>query len=153
VKAGTQLVSLSRDGNGTTQGDRPALGLQRDCVGQFAWASPGAMMWRLKLGAFCRMLNLNPDNYKTLLKEWYGTNWIYHLRPLIHAIKLPEFFSEAESRSSMRAVWTMAVRERERRCNRKRRDVAAVRLSPDSFPTQPVSTWGTWIERTIKEDA
>ena len=58
---------------------------------RFSWASLGAFMWRSKLGLFCRMLGLNPDNYKPALKAWFGKNWVYHLRPLIDSIKLPEF--------------------------------------------------------------
>lgn len=120
---------------------------------RFSWTSQGASMWRQKLGTFCRMLNLNPDNYKESLKEWFGRNWVYQLRPLIESIKLAEFFPEEESRASLRAAWLVAVNERERRCNRKRRDTVAVteRLLPDSFPAKP--SWGSWIEHTVKEDA
>jgi hypothetical protein len=50
---------------------------------RFAWNSPGAFMWRGKLGAFCRMLGLDPDNYKTVLREWFGPNWVYVLRQVI----------------------------------------------------------------------
>jgi hypothetical protein len=111
---------------------------------RFTWASSGAYMWRSKLGAFCRMLGLNSDNYKIFLKEWFGKNWVYHLRPLIQSIKLPEFFSEEESRTSLRSAWTVAVMERERRCKQKWRD---------TFPSQPAQPWVSWIERTVKEDA
>lgn len=111
---------------------------------RFTWASPGAYMWRSKLGAFCRMLGLNPDDYKEFLKQWFGRNWVYHLRPLIQSIKLPEFHSEEESRLSLRAVWTVTGIERERRCHRMRRGV---------FPTKPVQPWVPWIERTLKEEA
>jgi len=38
---------------------------------RFDWMSPGARMWRQKLGAFCRMLRLNSDNYQQFLKEWF----------------------------------------------------------------------------------
>jgi hypothetical protein len=124
---------------------------------RLSWVSPGAMMWRAKLGTFCRSLNLNSDNYQEFLKEWFGRNWVYHLRPLILAIKLPEFYTEEESRTTLRAVWTVAVIERERRCNHKRRDAVAARkqLMPDcvdSSPAKPVCTWASWIERTIKDD-
>ena len=37
------------------------------------------------------MLGLTPDNYKVFLKEWFGKNWVYHLRPVIESIKLPEY--------------------------------------------------------------
>jgi hypothetical protein len=111
---------------------------------RFTWASLGAYMWRSKLGAFCRMLGLNSDNYKKSLKAWFGKNWVYHLRPLIQSIKLPEFFSEDESRTSLRAVWTVAVMERERRCKNQWRD---------PFPTQPAHPWVSWIERTMKDGA
>ena len=125
---------------------------------RFFWHTPGADLWRAKLGTFCRMLNLNSDNYQTFLKEWFGRNWVYHLSPLIQSIKLPEFYSEEESRTSLRAVWVVAVNERERRCNRKRREALAARkrLVPDvadSLPTKPVRTWASWIERTVKEEA
>jgi hypothetical protein len=117
---------------------------------RFSWTSPGAYMWRSKLGTFCRMLGLTSDNYKELLKEWFGRNWVYNLGSLIQSIKLPEFFTEEESRASLRVAWIIAVNERERRCNRKRRDTVAAtnRLLPPAKPS-----WGSWIERTIKEDA
>ncbi len=120
---------------------------------RFDWMSLGAYMWRQKLGTFCRMLNLNSDNYKQFLKEWFSRNWVYQLRPLIESIKPAEFFPEEESRASLRVAWIIAVNERERRCNRKRREIVAVpkQLPPDSFPVKP--SWGTWIERTVKEDA
>jgi hypothetical protein len=72
---------------------------------RFSWVSPGAYMWRSKLGTFCRMMNLNSDNYKIFLKEWFGKNWIYHLYPLIQSIKLSEFYPPEESRDSMKGVW------------------------------------------------
>ena len=123
---------------------------------RFDWISPGAYMWRSKLGAFCRMLNLNSDNYKEHLKEWFGRNWVYQLRPLIESIKPAEFYSEEETRASLRAAWPVAVYERERRCNRKRRDKVArngdlPRSNDESFPANP--SWASWIERTVKEDA
>ena len=71
-------------------------------------------MWRAKLGTFCRMLNLNSDNYQTFLKEWFGRNWVYHLRLLIEAIKLPEFYPATESSESIKAVWLTTINERER---------------------------------------
>jgi hypothetical protein len=67
-----------------------------------------AMMWRAKPGTFCRMLNLNSDNYKAFLKEWFGRNWVYHLHPLIEAIKLAEFYPANESSESFKAVWLTA---------------------------------------------
>lgn len=42
-----------------------------------------------------------------------------YLRPLIESIKLPEFYSEEESRTSLRAVWAVAVNERERRLHKR----------------------------------
>jgi hypothetical protein len=72
------------------------------------------VVWRAKLGTFCRMLNLNSDNYKAFLKEWFGRNWVYHLRPLIQAIKLPEFYPANESSESIRSVRLTAIHERER---------------------------------------
>ena len=87
---------------------------------RFSWVSPEAMMWRAKLGAFCWMLNLNSDNYRTFLKEWFGRNWLYVLGPLIGSIKLPEFYAEEEASKSLRAAWVVAVNERERRRNRRK---------------------------------
>jgi hypothetical protein len=114
---------------------------------RFSWASPGAYMWRSKLGTFCRMMNLNPDNYKIFLKEWFGKNWVYHLRPLILAIKLPEFYPPEESNESLKAVWLTAINERERRCGRRHREVVEKSVLPDQ------RTWASWIERSVKEDA
>jgi len=88
---------------------------------QFGWVSPGAFMWRMKLGAFCKMFRLTEDNYKEALREWFGRNWVYILRPLIESIKLPEFHSEAESMASLRSVFAIAANERERRSAKLRR--------------------------------
>jgi hypothetical protein len=82
---------------------------------RFSWMSPGAMMWRAKLGTFCRMLNLNSDNYVQFLAEWFGRNWVYHLRPLIDSIKLPELYSSKESVESLMATWTVAQYEKQRK--------------------------------------
>jgi hypothetical protein len=68
------------------------------------------------------MLGLNSDNYQTFLKEWFGRNWVYHLRPLILSIKLAEFYSLEESRESVKAVWLAAIHERQRRCGRRYAD-------------------------------
>jgi len=88
------------------QGRKVGAVFQRDNrVGtRFDWNSPGAWMWRSKLGAFCQSLHLNSDNYQTFLKEWFGRNWVYHLRPLIQSIKLPEFYPLEEARASLKAV-------------------------------------------------
>jgi len=107
----------------------------------------GSFLWRSKLGAFCRLLHLNPDNYKKFFKEWFGKNWVYHLGPVIGSIKLPEFHTEAESKASLWCAWIYAVKERERRSSRKRRDDVAAK-----FPTKPALNRGSWIERTLKED-
>src|SRR5208282_1886566 len=106
---------------------------------QFAWVSPGAMMWRAKLGTFCRMLGLNSDNYQQFLKEWFGRNWVYHLRPLIASIKLAEFYPLEESRESVKAVWLTAIKERERCCGRRHRQAKVL------LPVESVRTWATWI--------
>jgi hypothetical protein len=118
---------------------------------RFFWHTPGADMWRAKLGAFCRMLNLNSDNYQTFLKEWFGRNWVYHLRPLIQSIKLPEFYPANESSESIKAVWLTALNERERR--RVRRDRPGMPGRNTLPPAEPVRTWASWIERTVKEEA
>ena len=108
------------------------------------------MMWRLKLGAFCRMFHLNEDNYKARLKEWFGRNWIYRLRPLIESIKPREFFSEVEARASLVSAWIVAVNERERRRYRKRSQLG--RRQQPVLQGQP-QAWASWIERTKEEAA
>ena len=119
---------------------------------RFGWNSPGAFMWRSKLGAFCGMLRLNPDNYKERLKAWFGSNWVFVLQPLIEAIKLPGFHPEAESRNSLQAAWAVAVNERERRHHRK--DVKRVKPAEGHpFPVKPMFVRASWIERTVKADA
>jgi hypothetical protein len=75
---------------------------------RFSWNSTGKGMWRAKLGTFCRMFGLNSDNYKNFLSEWFGRNWVYHLRPMIASIKLPEFYPAQESAESLAAVWLTA---------------------------------------------
>ena len=47
---------------------------------------------------------LNSDNYQIFLKEWFGKHWVYHLRPLINSIKLPEFYPVEEACESLKAV-------------------------------------------------
>jgi hypothetical protein len=121
---------------------------------QFSWASPGGHLWRSKLGMLCRMLGLNPDNYKKFLREWFGKNWVHHLLPLIAAIKLPEFHSPEVSRESLAAVWLVVNRERERCASRLSRAQAPAPIeTAGNSPTsaQPQRTWATWIERTLKE--
>jgi hypothetical protein len=86
---------------------------------RFAWNSVGNFMWRLKLGAFCGVLRLTPENYKVVLAEWYGRNWVYALRPVIESIKPLELHPEAEARASLRHAWIVAMNERERRLRRK----------------------------------
>jgi Arc/MetJ-type ribon-helix-helix transcriptional regulator len=124
---------------------------------RFSWVSPGAMMWRAKLGAFCGMLNLNSDNYQEFLREWFGRDWVYVLGPLIGSIKLPEFYAEEEASKSLRAVWVVAVNERERRLNRRGPVVraAAKRLmarGENAQAAQPVRVWDSWIGHTAKDD-
>jgi hypothetical protein len=96
-------------------------------------------------------LNLNSDNYQTFLKEWFGRNWVYHLRPLIEAIKLPEFYPPEEARASLQAIWLTALNERERR--RGRRDRPGLPGRNTLPPAEPVRSWAAWIERTVKEEA
>jgi hypothetical protein len=108
-------------------------------------------MWRSKLGAFCRSLHLNSENYQTFLKEWFGRNWVHHLRPLIESIKLAEFYPVEEAAESLKAVWLTAINERERVCGRRHRDaLPVIKTLP---PAEPVRVWASWIERSVKEDA
>jgi len=109
----------------------------------FQWNSPGANLWRAKLGAFCRMLGLSSDNYQERLKEWFGRNWVYVLRPLIEPIKIAELYPEEEVRVSLRSAWIIALNERERRRPKQRRRRHA-------FPKRPVGM--SWLEHTLKED-
>jgi hypothetical protein len=39
---------------------------------RFFWQTPGADLWRLKLGALCRILALNSDNYTESFQSWLG---------------------------------------------------------------------------------
>lgn len=117
---------------------------------RFSWMTAGAMMWRAKLGAFCRMLRLNSDNHQEGLRNWYGQHWVHLLRPLIESIKLPEYHPLEDSQASLRAVWVVALNERERCEGRKRkqdeppRRAAAVAASG--------RTCGSWIERTLPQE-
>jgi hypothetical protein len=122
---------------------------------RFSWVSLGAYLWRSKLGALCRVLHLTPDNYREVLKEWFGRNWVHHLGPVIQSIKLPEFHPEAEARASVRAAWVVAVNERERRQGRKRPAAPAVNkrfLAAEPDTVKPARPWMSWVERTSKED-
>jgi hypothetical protein len=91
---------------------------------RFDWMSPRAVMWRQKLGTFCPMLGLNPDNYQQFLKEWFGRNYNFGL--LIHSTKLPEYYGAENSCISLRAVRLVAANERERQRHRKRCDSFAI---------------------------
>jgi hypothetical protein len=129
---GARLVRYSRGTNRASTG--------------FAWNSPGAAMWRAKLGTFCQMLGLTSDNYTQFLGEWFGQNWVYHLRPLINSIKLPEFYPLEEASASLKGVWLAAIKERERCCGRRHRETKV------PLPAESGRVWASWIERTLKED-
>lgn len=124
---------------------------------RFSWVSPGAAHWRAKLGALCLRLNYTPENYQARLCEDFGTNWVYRLRPLIEAIKLPELHPVNECRESLNAAWLTALNERERHRTRNRK--ANVTASPTLMP--PVAAipapagrgWASWIELSAKEDS
>jgi hypothetical protein len=55
---------------------------------RFFWHTPGADLWRLKLGALCRILALASDNYSESFQSWYGKRWIQTLGPIVESIKL-----------------------------------------------------------------
>ena len=122
---------------------------------RFAWVSSGAGIWRAKLGTFCWMLHLNSDNYVQFFGKWFGRNWVYHLRPLIHSIKLPELYPAKESGESIQAVWLVVQNERGRLnpCRTPRvlhpaGESPAVNAPASHRNCIPVS----WIERTVKDD-
>lgn len=124
---------------------------------RFSWVSPGAVLWRSKLGAICRMLRLNPENYNEMLQEWFGRNWICYLGPVIESVKLPKLNPEEESWASMRSAWVVIVNERERRCRRKRHELGALDkrlLTADGDCVSPkMASKGTsWLQNTIKDD-
>ncbi|MBU6400727.1 MAG: hypothetical protein KGS61_10435, partial [Verrucomicrobia bacterium] len=54
---------------------------------QFSWCTPGAALWRTKLGLLCRALGLTSDNYTEQLREWYGPRWCHTLAPMVDSIK------------------------------------------------------------------
>ena len=124
---------------------------------RFSWRSAGAMEWRAKLGALCRGLNYTPENYQERLGEDFGKNWVYRLRPIIEAIKLPAFHSPDECRASVNAAWLTALNERERHRTRQRKAKvpALPQLPPSPVAAAPAPTvrgWVSWLERTAKED-
>jgi hypothetical protein len=119
---------------------------------RFSWASCGAFMWRQKLGAFCGLLNLTADNYKERLKESFGANWVYLLRPVIESIKVPGFYGEEEARASLRSAWVVAMNERERRLNRKREETAHSKALVTRSVTPSARAWTSWIEFTVVEN-
>jgi hypothetical protein len=53
---------------------------------QFSWASPGAALWRSKIGALARCCGGNPVEWN--LKEEFGPRWAYRLRPVLCAIQV-----------------------------------------------------------------
>ena len=118
---------------------------------RFSWVTEGAALWRAKLGAFCHLLGLAPDNHAELLQQWYGKHWVHRLRPLIKCIKLPQHCPLEESQASLRAVWQVAMEERQRHADRHRgQDVPRRQKVDDVSPARAVASW---IERTLKEDA
>jgi hypothetical protein len=118
---------------------------------RFSWATNGAAMWRAKLGAFCRTLGLAPENHAERLRQWYGPHWVHRLRPLIASIKLPEFYPPEESQASLRAVWQVAMNERNRHAVPDgRADLPPKQAEADAALPQ---TAGTWIERTLPKEA
>jgi hypothetical protein len=119
---------------------------------RFSWVSVGAFEWRTKLGLFCQTLNLNPDNYKAHLREWFGRNWVYMLRPVIESIKMPEFHSEEEVRISLRSAWVVAVNERERRRPKRQSDFSLPAVNVEDFKLESPRAWASWLERSVKED-
>ena len=125
---------------------------------RFSWKTLGAGQWRAKLGALCRSLNYTPENFTERLGEDFGKNWVYRLRPVIEAIKLPEFFPAKECRESLNAAWLTALNERERYGIRKLKEklAAKAQLPPPpsvaKVPAPLVRGWASWIERSVKED-
>ncbi len=101
------------------------------------------------------MIGLTPDKYAEFLKEWFGKNWIYVLRPLIEEV--PLFLDNAESQKTMRDLWCVAMSERERRYPRKRRLVVAANKRLQAEPVEPAPAKQArgpilWIDRTVKDD-
>ena len=62
---------------------------------RFTWVSPGATLYRWKLGAFARAFGCTDGNYQARFKEWFGPKWAYHLKVVICSIKLPVYPSLA----------------------------------------------------------
>ena len=58
---------------------------------RFFWHTPGADLWRLKLGSLCQMLQLTPDNYTDRMQDWYRPKWILKMGPIVESIKLREY--------------------------------------------------------------
>ena len=124
---------------------------------RFSWHSAGATHWRAKLGALCQRLNYTPEDYQERLREDFGPNWVYRLRPLIEAIKLPELHPAAECHESLNAAWLTALNEREHYGARQRKEklAAKAQLPPVPVTTSPAPVacgWASWIERSAKED-
>ena len=66
-------------------------GSARRCNSRFDWVSPGADLWRAKLGLFVRSAGGSAENYSEFMEENYGRGWAYRLGPVISAIKLPVY--------------------------------------------------------------
>jgi hypothetical protein len=59
--------------------------------------------------------------------------------------------STEQPRASLPELWLTAINERERVCGRRHREEIPVQNT--LLPAEPVRTWASWIERTVKEDA
>ncbi|MBU6402480.1 MAG: hypothetical protein KGS61_19340, partial [Verrucomicrobia bacterium] len=70
---GARLVRYSRGTNRATA--------------RFSWCTPGAALWRTKLGLLCRALGLTSDNYTEKFREWYGARWSHTLAPIVESLR------------------------------------------------------------------
>jgi hypothetical protein len=57
----------------------------------FTWRTPGADLWRFKLGLFCSAMGATSETYNTRFKAWFGSKWVFHLGQVIEEIRLPVY--------------------------------------------------------------
>lgn len=86
---------------------------------QFSWATPGATLWRAKIGVLARSCGGTPDNWR--IREHLGPRWAHRLKPVLLSMRayeepgrLPEFGIE-----ELTAVFAIVQGEKCREQRRK----------------------------------
>lgn len=59
---------------------------------RFTWNSPGSFVWRQKLSLLATLTKVGAmDSAKRKWREWFGSRWVYRMRPVFAMLKLPVY--------------------------------------------------------------